>query len=181
MAPATTSGSKKNAPRVVCQLCGVAFHTASKCFKRFNRNFLGLGNDGANTDRQVAMAMTAQGGGYGGGHGGQQSVDPAWYADSGATHHVTHELDRLTTKEPYYGTDQVHAANGRGMRIHNIGHALLPTPSSKPLNLNRVLHVPDATSSVLSMSILSHDNNVFIELHPYDFFCKVSGHEGAHS
>jgi histone deacetylase 1/2 len=118
------------------------------------------------------MAMTAQGGGYGGGHGGQQTVDPAWYANSGATHHVTHELDRLTTKEPYYGTDQVQAANDRGMRIHNIGHALLPTPSSKPSNLNRVLHVPDSTSNLLYMSKLSRDNNVFIELHPYDLFVK---------
>jgi hypothetical protein len=34
-------------------------------------------------------------------HGGQQSyVDPAWYADSGATHHITHEPDKLTTKSP---------------------------------------------------------------------------------
>jgi histone deacetylase 1/2 len=167
-APSGSGNNKKNAPRVVCQLCGVAFHTASKCFKRFNRNFLGIGNDGSNTDHQVAMAMTAQGGGY----GGQQSVDPSWYTDSGATHHVTHELNRLTTKKPYYGTDFVHAANGKGMRIHNVGHALLPTPSSKPLHLNRILHVPDSTSNLLSMSKLSRDNNVFIELHPYDLFVK---------
>jgi hypothetical protein len=58
------------------------------------------------------------------------------------------------------------------MRIHNVGHALLPTPSSKPFNLNHVLHVLDATSNLLYMSQLSHDNNVFIELHPYDLFVK---------
>ena len=58
------------------------------------------------------------------------------------------------------------------MRIHNIGHALFPTPSSKPLNLNRILHVSDASSSLFSMSKLACDNNVFIELHPHDLFVE---------
>ncbi|KAK1684406.1 hypothetical protein QYE76_045254 [Lolium multiflorum] len=97
---------------IVCQLCGVPRHTASKCFKRFNRDFLGVGNDGSNTERQIAMAANAVAYGI---HGGQQaSVDPAWYADSGATHHITHELDKLTTREPYHGNEQVHTANGAG-------------------------------------------------------------------
>ncbi|KAK1665998.1 hypothetical protein QYE76_054157 [Lolium multiflorum] len=51
-----------------------------------------------------------------GAHGGQQmTMDPAWYADSGATHHITHDLDKLTTKEPYHGNEQVHTANGAGI------------------------------------------------------------------
>jgi histone deacetylase 1/2 len=115
------------------------------------------------------MAMTAS---HGSSSGALQIADPAWYADSGATHHITHELDKLTSREPYHGTDQVHTANGSGMRIHNIGHAILPTPSSRSLALNRVLHVPKATRNLLSMSKLSSDNNVFIELHPHDLFVK---------
>jgi histone deacetylase 1/2 len=83
-----------------------------------------------------------------------------------------HELEKLTSCETYHGTDEVHTANGAGMRIHNGGHAILPTPSSKPLDLNRVLHVPNATRNLLSMSKLSRDNNVFIELHPHDLFVK---------
>jgi hypothetical protein len=63
-------------------------------------------------------------------------------------------------------------ANGTCMHIHNIGHALLPTPSSKQLHLNDVLHVPKVTRNMLSMSKLSQCNNVFIELHPYDLFVK---------
>jgi hypothetical protein len=62
--------------------------------------------------------------------------------------------------------------NGEGMRIHNIGHAILPTPSSKQLALNHILHVLQARNSLLSMSKLSRDNNVFIELHPHDIFVK---------
>jgi histone deacetylase 1/2 len=146
---------------VVCQLCGIPRHVSSKCFKRFNRDFLGLGNDGSNTEKQIAMAANSVVAFSA--HGGQQGyVDPAWYADSGATHHVTHELDKLTTKEPYHGTEHVQTANGAGMRIHNIGHAILPTPSSRSLALKHILHVPQARHNLLSMSKLSNDNNAFI-------------------
>lgn len=111
-APSTGNPGGRRNNRVTCQLCGIVGHTSSRCFKRFNRDFLGIGNDGSGTERQIAMAMAAAQGGV---HSGQQqSVDPAWYADSGATHHVTHELEKLTTREPYHGTDQVHAANGIG-------------------------------------------------------------------
>jgi hypothetical protein len=58
------------------------------------------------------------------------------------------------------------------MRIHNIGHAILPTPSYKMLDLKHVLHVPQARNNILSMSKLANDNNVFIELHPRDLFVK---------
>jgi histone deacetylase 1/2 len=112
------------------------------------------------------MAMSASHGSQ----GASPSVDPAWYADSGATHHITHELDKLTTREAYHDTDQVHIANGTGMHIHSIGQEVLSTPSSKPLNMNRVLHVSNATRNLLCMSKISLDNNVFTELHRYDLF-----------
>ncbi|KAK1631986.1 hypothetical protein QYE76_006301 [Lolium multiflorum] len=108
--PPTTPKTNNGRSTVICQLCGIPRHVASRCYKRFNRDFLGLGNDGSNTEKQLAMAMSAS-------HGSQgvpQTVDPAWYADSGATHHITHELDKLTSREPYHGTDQVHTANGAG-------------------------------------------------------------------
>jgi histone deacetylase 1/2 len=185
---------------VQCQLCGIHGHPASRCYKRFNKDFLGLNNNGSGTEKQLAMAMmaapppgpTAPPPGYAPGYtymppapasayasapagvsaAPSHVVDPAWYADSGATHHITHELDKLTMSQPYYGADQVHAANGTGMRIHNIGHASISTPSSRSLTLDHVLHVPDATRNLLSMSKLALDNNVFIEVHPYDLFVK---------
>jgi histone deacetylase 1/2 len=177
-APAAPPGAKPNTggrTTVICQLYGIPRHTASKCFKRFNRDFLGIGNDGSNTEKQIAMAANSVVAFSAHGAPGAQTqtyVDPAWYADSGTTHHITHDLDKLTTKEPYHGTEHVHTANGAGMRIHNIGHAILPTPSSKQLELKKILHVPQAHSNLLSMSKLSKDNNVFIELHPNDLFVK---------
>ncbi|XP_073363658.1 uncharacterized protein [Aegilops tauschii subsp. strangulata] len=42
------------------------------------------------------------------------SVDPAWYMDTGATDHLTSQLDKLATRQPYTGHDQVRTANGSG-------------------------------------------------------------------
>jgi hypothetical protein len=48
-------------------------------------------------------------------------VDTNWYADSGATNHVTGELEKLTVQDCYSAHDQVHTANGTGMQISNVG------------------------------------------------------------
>jgi hypothetical protein len=58
------------------------------------------------------------------------------------------------------------------MRIHNIGHATLCTLSSRSLDLKQIFDVPQAHNNLLSMSKLSNDNNVFIELHSHDLFVK---------
>ena len=70
--PPAKTGAPSNTPKpnngrgtVVCQLCGVHRHVALKCYKRFNRDFLGIGNDGKNTEKQLAMAMTASQGSQG--------------------------------------------------------------------------------------------------------------------
>nr|BDI54597.1 SH3 domain-containing protein C23A1.17-like [Triticum aestivum] len=39
-------------------------------------------------------------------------VDPARYMDTGATNHLTSQLDKLATRQPYTGHDQVRTANG---------------------------------------------------------------------
>ena len=42
------------------------------------------------------------------------NVDPTWYMDTGATEHVTNELDKLAIWEAYHGPDKIHTANGAG-------------------------------------------------------------------
>lgn len=59
------------------------------------------------------------------------SIDPSWYMDSGASTHVTSELGKLSTQEPYRGHDQVRTANGAGMHISHVGQASLLTHNSK--------------------------------------------------
>jgi hypothetical protein len=50
-------------------LCGKTNHPVFKCFKRFDPSYMG--------DEKTANAATSYG------------VDSNWYADSGATDHVT--------------------------------------------------------------------------------------------
>jgi hypothetical protein len=139
-------------------------HVASCCFKRFNRNFLGAGNDGRYMEKQVAaFSVTTH-------HGSTSSfpVDPSWYADTGATDHITGELEKLTTRDKYHGHDQVHTANGSGMNIDHIGSASIHT-STRELHLKNVLHVPQATKSLIVVSKLASDNDAFVEYHPHFF------------
>ncbi|XP_071684985.1 uncharacterized protein [Lolium perenne] len=72
-----------------CQICSKVGHVASCCFKRFQCNFLGAGNDGRYMDKQIAAFSATS-------HGSTPSypVDPSWYADTDATDHLTNELDK---------------------------------------------------------------------------------------
>jgi hypothetical protein len=128
-----------------CQLCGKKGHTVLKCFKRFDHNFTGEEKD----------VYTA----------GAYDVDTSWYADSGATDHITGVLEKLTTRDKYLGNDQVHTASGPGMKIDQVGHYVIHTPSHD-LSLNNVLYVPEANKNLVSIHRFTLDNYVFMELHP---------------
>jgi hypothetical protein len=96
------------------------------------------------------------------------NVDTNWYTDTGATDHVTSELNKLTMREKYHGNDQIHTASGSGMEIKHVGHITVPT-QSRSLHLNNVLHVPKVAKNLVSVHRLTKDNSAFIEFHP-DFF-----------
>jgi histone deacetylase 1/2 len=125
----------------VCQICGKGNHEAVECWHRFDESFHGQHNS------KVASSATT---GYG--------VDTNWYVDSGASDHITGELEKLTVRDKYHGQDQVHTASGSGMKISNIGHTVLHTPH-KDLHLKNILHVPSANKSLLSVHHLTSDNN----------------------
>lgn len=58
-------------------------------------------------------------------------VDPAWYADTGATNHVTAELENLKV------------GNNKCLEITHIDSTVLPSSvKSKALTLSNVLRVP---------------------------------------
>ncbi|KAK1610362.1 hypothetical protein QYE76_034035 [Lolium multiflorum] len=134
-APGGTGGGsygRGTGPRPHCQLCDEAGHLAARCFKCFQRSFLGVGNDGRYLERQLAQANTVY-------HApqGQTStlpVDPTWYADTGATDHLTGQLEKLHMKEPYQGQEQVHTANGEGIGRGARLEVLSESPSSSEGN-----------------------------------------------
>jgi hypothetical protein len=84
-----------------CQLCGKTNHPVFKCFKRFDPSYMG--------DERSANTATSYG------------VDSNWYADSGATDHVTKELDKLAVRDAYNGIDQIFILISFLLRIGNPG------------------------------------------------------------
>jgi hypothetical protein len=134
-----------------CQLCGETNHPIFKCFKRFNPNYMG--------EEKSANATTSYG------------IDTNWYADFGATDHVTEDLDKLLMKDTYHGGDQIYTASGLGMRIKHIGHCTIHTQYHN-LKLNHNLHVLQSSKNLESIHQITSDNNIFFELHPDFFFIK---------
>jgi histone deacetylase 1/2 len=98
-------------------------------------------------------------------------VDTNWYIDSGATDHITGDLEKLTVRERYNGHDQVHTASGAGMNISHIGQSTYHTPH-RNFHLKNILHIPKASKNLLSTHKFACDNDIFFEIHPYFFLIK---------
>ena len=133
--------------RPKCQLCKNWGHEATACRKFLDR-------DDRNTNPSGNMASTSS------------NDQPHWHMDTGATDHLTSDLERLHVYERYGGKDHVQVANGAGLSISHIGHSQLAGSS---LRLNNVLHVPRISKHLLSVYRLVSDNDVFVEFHR-DFF-----------
>ena len=81
-----------------CQVCFKKGHTAVNCWHRFDESYVP-------EERHAAAATSSY------------TVDTNWYADSGATDHITGELEKLSIRDKYNGGDQIHTASGTGMEI----------------------------------------------------------------
>lgn len=78
--------------------------------------------------------------------------------DSGANHHVTSKLEKLTLQQPYQGIDRVTVGKGDGLQIANTCSSLITTPYSQ-FFLPKVLRCPNATANLLSIQQFCRDNN----------------------
>nr|KYP53124.1 hypothetical protein KK1_024946 [Cajanus cajan] len=88
--------------------------------------------------------------------GSQNMVyDDQWYPDSGATNHLTPDLNNLGSKTEYTGQDKIHMGNGQAIGINHIGISFFHTPmSSKIFTLKELLHVPHYQKSAKCIKIL---------------------------
>jgi GAG-pre-integrase domain len=153
------NNSLANKDGLLCQLCFKKGHTADRCYKRFDATYKPPPPRPPPRSRQhqsQPQALFIQLG---------SAPAESWYMDSGASAHVTSDLNALTTYSPYTGNDQLQVGNGKGLDIVHIGTASLSTNSSFLL-LNKVLHVPAISKPLISISQLLLDNNVFVEFHP---------------
>jgi histone deacetylase 1/2 len=149
------NGGRSHTSDWVCQLCGKEGHTVVCCHKRFDASFQGVSGQ--------RSFSTATNNSYG--------IDTNWYTDSGATNHITRELEKLTAKDKYHGNDQVHTASGACMRISHIGKSFVCTPN-RDLVLNNFLYIPKVGKNLVSVHRLTSDNHAFIEYHPDCFLIK---------
>ena len=74
---------------VICQLCNRSNHQAAQCWYRFDHSY-----NNNNSTTPSALAATTE-----------HLYDPNWYPDSGATNHVTADLQNLNSHCEYQGPD----------------------------------------------------------------------------
>uniref|UniRef100_A0A2N9I0S6 Reverse transcriptase Ty1/copia-type domain-containing protein n=2 Tax=Fagus sylvatica TaxID=28930 RepID=A0A2N9I0S6_FAGSY len=83
--------------RPVCQMCQKPGHAALQCYHHFDNSYTF-----ESTPQMQALFATPN-----------HSQDPNWYPDSGATHHLTHDLTNLNIRaDEYQGSDQIRVASG---------------------------------------------------------------------
>ncbi|TXG63472.1 hypothetical protein EZV62_010466 [Acer yangbiense] len=98
-------------------------------------------------------------------------LEGVWFPDLVATNHVINELGNLNIGAEYNGGNKLFMGNGIGLTIFHIGHSTFSN-ASRSFILRNLLHVPNITKNLISVSQFANDNNVFFELHPHACFVK---------
>ena len=145
--------------RVTCQLCGKPGHSVLKCYHRFDISFQGPPPDESppSNNPQSPQAYMSDA------HSGETTTSD-WFLDSGATNHLANNMQQLRDPVDYKGKAKVTVGNGHSIPIQSLGYQLLNTLlPDKSLLLKDVLHVPNITKNLLSISQFTKDNNVILE------------------
>ena len=100
-----------------------------------------------------------------------QNPTNAWLIDSGATHHITSDLNNLELHQPYQGGDEVMPADGSNLAITHIGSTSFPSKNTA-LRLNQILCVPHIHKNLISLYRLCNSNKVSVEFFPASFQVK---------
>ncbi|KAJ9566804.1 hypothetical protein OSB04_002770 [Centaurea solstitialis] len=98
-------------------------------------------------------------------------VHPKWLLDSGASHHVTNDIENLSLHNPYDGTEELVIVDGTGLHISHTGSLTLPHLSSH-LTLSNVLYVPSISRNIISISKFCRENRMSVEFLPDSFLVK---------
>uniref|UniRef100_A0A2N9FXA9 Integrase catalytic domain-containing protein n=1 Tax=Fagus sylvatica TaxID=28930 RepID=A0A2N9FXA9_FAGSY len=138
-------GKSENS-RPLCQICGKLGHQALDCYHRMDFAYQGRHPPA----RLAAMASTS--------NSSQIQAGETWLTDTGATDHLTSNLDNLTGHTPYQGHDQVAVGNGQAIPIKNVGTGQLSTQICN-FQLHNLLHSPKISSNLLSVHKLCKHNN----------------------
>jgi len=86
---------------------------------------------------------------------------------------MTNNVNNLTNKQSYIGSEILQLSNSSGMQITHIGSSSYKFPHiSHCFNLHQLLHVPSLSKNLLNVSKFVHDNNVFFEFYPTRCYVK---------
>ena len=99
------------------------------------------------------------------------SAADTWIVDTGATHHMTSNVEVLNHLTPYNGDVNITVGNREGLVVQNIGSSILKT-KRKSLILHNVLHVPHITMNLLSVKKFCRDNNCWFVCDDLIFFIQ---------
>lgn len=151
-------GGRSNGSRPTCQVCGKYGHSAAVCYNRFDENYMGSAPGASNNDGNKASgnpaAFIAT---------PEMLANDAWYADTGASNHVTSEPNTMQQKVKYNGNENLIVGNGDKLTIQHVGTGSIITENNDVLMLTKMLHVPSITKNLISVSKLTKDNNVIVE------------------
>ncbi|KAJ3691762.1 hypothetical protein LUZ61_020926 [Rhynchospora tenuis] len=142
----TTSQAVQSA---LCQICKKPNHSAKFCRFRYAPDPLyqqRMANNNGSSNFQAFVA--------------QPSSTPnstEWILDSGASHHVTNDINNMSSFFNYTGSDNLHIGDGSGLSIDHIGTSTI-TLSNVSLFLKNVLHVSTFSRNLISLSKLLLDN-----------------------
>ncbi|CAA7043636.1 unnamed protein product [Microthlaspi erraticum] len=145
-----------------CQLCGVQGHSARRCTLRIQYQTPTPPPPPPSSRPWQPQAHLAN---------AANPPETQWLLDSGATHHITSDLNNLSFHQPYNGGDEVVIGDGSGLGISHTGSTLFPLPS-KTLALNKVLYVPNIHKNLISVYRLCNSNQVSVEFFPASFQVK---------
>ena len=139
-----------NPSQKFCQLCDKARHTARVCRSRLPSYF---------TPQENFMAPEPQ------------IHNANWVIDSGASHHITSDLQNLSIHSEYGGTDDVIIGDGNGISITHTDSTNLITENSNFM-LGNVLCAPSIHMNLIFVSQFCKHNCTSIEFFPTYFLVK---------
>ena len=70
-------------------------------------------------------------------------MDPTWYTDSGATNHITVEMENMKITADYKGKEKIIVGSSKFLNITQTGYSVLTNSlPSLSLSLRNILRVP---------------------------------------